>query len=101
MFRVTTRTRFLRSLRCQQEKPADKLRAAEREEIRKIIESRSADFSTAHGTFVAFKKQIAKWLFLLAFGGFTWAMTRSVEYRKDEVEDKRRLAIRDRVASAH
>jgi hypothetical protein len=101
MFRVTTRTRFLRSLRSQQEKPADKLRAAEREEIRKIIESRSADFSAAHSTFTAFKKQIAKWLFILALGGFTWAVTGSVEYRKDEVEDKRRLAVRDKVIYGH
>lgn len=82
--------------RCS-EKPADKLRAAERDEIRKIIESRSTDFSTVGSTISAFRTRLTKWLILLGIGGFAWASAKSVEYRKDEVEDSRRLAVKDRV----
>lgn len=96
MFRVTLRSRYLRNLRFQ-EKPSDKMRAAEREEIKKIIETKSADFSTAHSTFTAFKSHMGRWLLMLGIGGLAYAAAKSVEYRKDEVTDSRRLAVKNGV----
>lgn len=79
------------------EKPSDNTRASEREEIKKIIENRSTEYSTLNSTYNAFRSKIIKGVMLIGIGGLAWTIARSVDYRKHEVEDARILTLKDRV----